>query len=109
MWPRMRIFALWLVGGIVVACAVGSGLFWWARVKVAPPPPPKKTFPTLEMPAVASHLSINASLTTKAIAALLENEIPKTFKFDERNDVHVFGSPSRGAINVTSDVAAKRV
>jgi hypothetical protein len=80
-----------------------------SHVDVAPPPP-KGSTASVTLPPTTSHLAVAATCPKTAIAAQLENAIPKTFHFDVNSDgFHVYGSPSRGAITVATDVAARRV
>jgi hypothetical protein len=57
-----------------------------------------------------SHLSLAASFPRTAIAAQLENAIPRSFHSDVNSGgVRAYGTLSREAVTVVNDVANKRV
>jgi hypothetical protein len=92
---------LWLVAivGIAAAACVGI-MFWWGHATVSPPPPPKSDGASSDLPVKTSVLSLAANLPVNAIKAILEEKVPKSFKFDEHKDVHAYGELHRGAISV---------
>jgi hypothetical protein len=96
--------AVALIAGLVAGAFALRG----SHVDVAPEPPSSSAAP-LTLPATTSFLSIAVTCPDSAIAAQLENAIPKSFPFDVRNGERVYGSPSRGPIKVENDVGAKRV
>jgi len=101
---------LWLGAIVAVAAAACVGIvFWWGHTTVSPPPPPKSDSASVELSATTSVLSLAANLPVNAIKAILEEKVPKSFKFDSKNGVRAYGEPSRGAITVRDDVPAKRV
>jgi Domain of unknown function (DUF4403) len=111
-----RLKPWWLLLLIPVIVLLGIELvLWWNHVKVLPPPPPEKAISQITLQATRSIVSVPVSLPTKAIAAVLEGPtpgkgpIPGTFPFDSKNGARAYGSPSRGPITVTADVARKRV
>ena len=101
---------LWL-GAILVAVAAVCLVIgmWWGHVTVSPPPPPKSDGASSDLPPTTSVLSVSVNLPVNAINAILEEKVPKTFKFDKTDGVRAYGEPSRGAITVRDDVQAKRV
>src|SRR5262245_11943675 len=101
---------LWLLALLAILAVVGMELALWRNhVNVLPPPPPEAAVPPITLPATTSNLSVSIRLPNEAIAAALEDAIPKTFPFDTKNGARVYGSPSRGPITVTTDVAKNRV
>jgi Domain of unknown function (DUF4403) len=100
----------WLLVLIPVLAFIGIQLvLWWNHFEVLPPEPAKSAIASIVLPAATSHLSAPVSFQTSAIAAVLEAAIPKTFPFDSKNGARAFGSPSRGPVTVSTDVAKKRV
>jgi hypothetical protein len=79
-----------------------------SHVKVIPDPPKGATAP-LELPATTCHLSVATSAPKSAITSELEKAIPKTFPFDiNRDGTRVYGTASRGPINITIEVRRQR-
>lgn len=105
----MKRYTLWLVlliGAVVIA---GIALPRAFRTHVVCPEPPRSAVAPLALPATISYLPVSLHVPTHAVAALLENAVPKGFTLDVQKDVHVHGTPCRGPITVENDLTGKRV
>ncbi len=101
---------LWIGANVVIAAAACLGiLLYWGHANVSPPPPPKNDDASRDLPETTSILSLSANLPLNSIKVILEEKVPKSFKFDDHQDIHVYGELHRGAISVRDDPQAKRV
>jgi Domain of unknown function (DUF4403) len=94
------------IGVAVAGVAVG---LWLSDVSVAPIPPPEHPKADFAMPSTTSSLSVAVTSPTASIKAILEQAVPKSFKFDDNHGVRAYGEPTRGEITVVTDIAGKRV
>jgi hypothetical protein len=89
--------------GILMALLVAllAGLWFWpAAVDVNPPEPPESPGPVVELPATSSHVPVAVTAPLTALKGQLETAVPKDFPFDSRTDVHAYGRPARGPIDI---------
>jgi hypothetical protein len=96
------------IGAAILALAALGvvAVRWWRHVNVAPEPPTAEAAPFV-VPATSSHLAVTVSCPKASLVSQLENAIPRSLRFDiTQNGTRVYGSPSRGPIEVKINVPA---